>query len=133
MGRRTKIGLCAVFLLVGLFMSLVSFTEEEESPPAQEIEESHSETNDYVDSLTNAEKRIYDALSPLYQKIFLYALDDEQRLRVVVYTNRGLSPFESVDVILRSNKRQNDQSNGKKPNSPAKRAVIGAPKEAVIL
>lgn len=90
------------------------------------IESSHEVS---IESLPLEEKQVYHQLGPLYQKIYLYALNDEERHRVVVYVRRGLSSFEAINTILRAEERQYLQKNvpkTKQPIAPSNRSSKGS-------
>lgn len=62
------------------------------------------------DTLLEDERAIYDRLGPIYQKIYLYAFNNEERQRVVVYVSRGLDPLEAINTILRVEERKYKRS-----------------------
>lgn len=74
--------------------------------------------------LSQEEATVYQQLGPIYQKIYLYAFNDEERHRTVVYINRGLNPYEAIDTILRTEKRSYETNHPKKNLSPAERAEL---------
>ena len=76
---------------------------------------SHSEPLEKEDALKEErstehlpadQQQVYHELGPLYQKIYLFALNDEERHRVVVYTRRGVTAFEAMNIILRVEERK---------------------------
>ncbi len=102
------------------------FGEIKEPTPICEHEESHSPMQQREmmtrEKLDSKERAVYDQLGPIYQKIFLFALNDEERHRVAIYTKRGLYPYEAVDVILRSERRKCDNPQEGR-QAPAERAM----------
>jgi len=79
-------------------MADLTITEE----PLKKMSE---EEQPLLNQLPSEEQQVYHQLGPLYQKIYLNVLNDEERHRVVVYTKRGLNPFDAVNVILRREER----------------------------
>ncbi len=82
-----------------------------------------------IESLPAEEKQAYHQLGPLYQKIYLYVLNDEERHRVVVYLCRGLSGYEAINTILRAEERQYVQKKApqkKQPIAPSNRSSKGS-------
>ena len=76
------------------------------------------------DNLCQEEKIVYDQLGPLYKKIYIFALTDEMRRRVVIYVCRGLTPFEAINVILRAEQRKFESTGRKRSLSPRDRAMM---------
>lgn len=76
-----------------------------------------------VEDLPLDQQQVYHQLGPLYQRIYLYALNDEERHRVVVYTRRGLSNFEAINTILRNEERRYDNPNENKSIAPSDRTA----------
>jgi hypothetical protein len=80
-----------------------------------------------VQSLPKSEQQVYHQLGPLYQKIYLYAFTNEERHRVLVYISRGLTPYESINTILRTEDRKYSKPAPKgKSISPSDRSTKGA-------
>tara|TARA_Y100001970_G_C13904692_1_gene685464 strand:- start:66 stop:440 length:375 start_codon:yes stop_codon:yes gene_type:complete len=75
-----------------------------------------------VNSLPESEQSVYQRLGEIYQKIYLYALNDEERHRVVVYIRRGLNPYEAINTILRSEERRYNARQPRQSLSPAERS-----------
>jgi hypothetical protein len=74
--------------------------------------------------LSAEEKAIYTNLGPIYQKIYLFALNSEERGRVALYVRRGQTAYEAIDVILRSEERKYLRQHPKKTyQSPAEKAT----------
>lgn len=85
--------------------------------------------NRSLNDLPNAEQQVYQQLGPLYQKIYLYALNDEERHRVVVYMTRGLTAYDAINTILRAEERQSISKQPKQPNksiAPSDRRTQGS-------
>jgi len=75
-------------------------------------------------SLTAEEQAIYNNLGAIYQKIYILALNSEERTRVALYVRRGQTPYEAIDVILRSEERKYLRAHPKKTyQSPADKAT----------
>ncbi len=78
------------------------------------------------DDLTDQERIVYNQLGPVYRRIFLYALTNDQRRRVVIYVCRGLTPFEAVNVVLRAEQRKMESGrNSRRTLTPGERAALG--------
>ncbi len=77
-----------------------------------------------TEDLTEDQKQVYHKLGPLYQKIYLYVLNTEERHRVIVYIKRGVSPYEAINTILRPEERAHTQKRGSKPIAPSDRHTI---------
>jgi hypothetical protein len=73
------------------------------------------------ENLPPAQKEVYNQLGPLFQKIYLFAFNDEERQRVVLYVKKGVSPFEAIQVILRTEERKYLKKKEKKTLSPSQR------------
>jgi hypothetical protein len=71
---------------------------------------------DSLDALPSDQQQVYHQLGPLYQNIYLYALNDEERHRVVVYVRRGVSSFEAINIILRAEERKFQGKPNTQPN-----------------
>lgn len=75
--------------------------------------------------LSPEEKTIYNQLGPVYKKIYLDALTDDQRQRVVIYVHRGLSPFDAINVILRAEQRRIESNRrSRRTLTPGERAAL---------
>ncbi|MBM3192858.1 MAG: hypothetical protein FJZ59_01330 [Chlamydiae bacterium] len=72
------------------------------------------------ENLPSDQIQVYHQLGPLYQKIYLYALNDEERHRVVVYVRRGVSCFEAINIILRREERKFHGTPNLEENRPVK-------------
>lgn len=91
-----------------------------EHPVIAQSEDSISESD-----LSPEEKTVYNQLGPVYKKIYLHALTEDMRHRVVIYVCRGLSPFEAINVILRAEERRTESSGRKKRTlTPGERAAL---------
>ena len=77
-----------------------------------------------AEDLAEDQKQVYHKLGPLYKKIYLYALDSEERHRVIVYIKRGISPYEAINIILRPEERAYAQKRGSKNIPPSDRHTI---------
>lgn len=76
------------------------------------------------DSLLDDERKIFDQLGPIYQKIYLFAFNNEQRQRVVHYVNGGLDPYDAVNIIVNVEQRKHKQCLPKKRSlTPAERST----------
>ena len=110
----------------------------EPCPEAQagNYEESHYEDRSPalqdIDQLDRDKKSVYYKLGPVYQKIFLYALNDEQKHRVVMYVHRGIDPYEAVDVILRTEQRKHMRAIGKEKLSPAEKSISPGKRSEIL-
>ena len=80
-----------------------------------------------LDRLPADEKQVYHQLGPLYQKIYLQVLNDEERHRVVVYIHRGLNGFDAINIILRSEERKYVRSQNDHYVVPSDRACKSTP------
>lgn len=82
-------------------------------------------TSTDADDLSSEERTVYNSLGPVYQRIYLHALSNDMRHRVVIYVCRGLTPFEAVNVILRAEQRKYESGrHGKRTLSPGERAAL---------
>jgi hypothetical protein len=73
------------------------------------------------ENLPPAQKEVYNQLGPLFQKIYINVLNEEERQRVLLYVKRGVSPFEAIQVILRAEERKYFKQREKKSLSPSQR------------
>jgi hypothetical protein len=80
----------------------------------------NSQRADY-EKLPSSQKGVFNQLGPLYQKIYLYALNDEERARVVIYIQRGVNPYEAINVILRAEERKYARRKQNQSISPSQR------------
>ncbi len=81
------------------------------------------------DLLPSDQQQVYHQLGPLYQKIYLYAFNPEERHRVVVYVRKGISYFEAMNIILRAEERKYAAQEGSPPNksiAPSDRQLKGS-------
>ncbi len=80
-----------------------------------------------VHELPTSEQQVYQRLGPLYQKIYLYAFNNEERHRVIVYMSRGLTPYEAINTILRAEDRKYSKAPPKgKSITPSERSAKSA-------
>ena len=78
-----------------------------------------------IAKLADRERAIYFSLGETYQKIYLYALDPEERHRVVVLVHRGHDPHVAINSILRSEHRKQQRTERKRRRlSPASKAIV---------
>jgi hypothetical protein len=70
----------------------------------------HSMQQKHPDRLASDQRHVYYMLSPLYQRIFLYGLDDEQREMVTVFEKRGENPYQAIDNLMRRDRKIADRS-----------------------
>ena len=70
----------------------------------------HHMQQKHPDRLSVDERRVYYMLSPLYQRVYLYALDDDQREMVTVFERRGENPYSAIDNILKRDRKRSDKS-----------------------
>lgn len=82
--------------------------------------------NSSYEALPSDQKQVYHQLGPLYQKIYLCALNDEERHRVVVYVRRGVSCFEAINIILRAEERKFQGKPNTEENKPTRPSDRGA-------
>lgn len=102
---------------------------QEKKPCAKDIEAS---TEDAYNALKDSEKKIYDSLGTTYKKIYLFALNNEERCRVVALVKRGLDPHAAINSILRSDyRKQMRQQKKQKALSPAARSLAVPPKYTI--
>ncbi len=62
----------------------------------------------HPDHLTPDQQVVFDILSPLYKRIYLYALDEDQKEMVAVFQSRGENPYHVIDNILLRDRERND-------------------------
>ncbi|MBS0585940.1 MAG: hypothetical protein JSR76_06545 [Verrucomicrobia bacterium] len=108
--------LTTIFLPILLCASLLEpapeIVKSENSSPIQQRETMSEE------KLSLQERALYDQLGPIYQKIYLFALSEEERYRASVYVSRGLCPYAAVDVILRTERRKCESTYSSVPKAP---------------
>ncbi|OGN62895.1 MAG: hypothetical protein A3F09_00150 [Chlamydiae bacterium RIFCSPHIGHO2_12_FULL_49_11] len=68
------------------------------------------------------EDEVVQKLSPMYQKVYIYALDDQQKKQVTAFTKKGQSPYAAIDAILARNRKANEKDPSKNL-TPAERAM----------
>ena len=91
--------------------------------PCPEIAEINGVVEDITPkALTKDEMIVYNQLGPVYKKIYLYVLNDEERGRVVFHVKRGLDPYNSINTIISVEQRKASRSNIKNGLSPAERS-----------
>lgn len=92
----------------------------------------HQMQQQHPDKLPSDERHVYHMLSPLYQRIYLYALDSDQREMVAVFERRGENPYHVIDNILKRDRQRSDQSYDKKC-SPCERSIRSKEKKKYII
>lgn len=107
-----------------------------ETGPSQEKKACKKDTEaamqEAYNSLKDPEKKVYDALGATYKKIYLFALNNEERWRVVSLVKKGLDPHAAINSILRSDyRKQMRQQKKQKALSPAARSIIVPPKYTI--
>lgn len=86
-------------------------------------------TEKAYNALKDPEKKVYDSLGTTYKKIYLFALNNEEKWRVACLVKRGLDPHAAINSILRSDyRKQMRQQKKQKALSPASRSIIVPPK-----
>ena len=75
-----------------------------------------------VSHLPPEEQHVYQELGPLYQKIYLCLFTEEERHQVVVYTTRGLTSYEAINVLLRAEERKYAKKPATQKVVPSKRS-----------
>lgn len=95
-------------------------------PPTPEI----APSEEMVNQLTEKEKRVYNQLGPIYRKVYL-TFTPEQKKRVVVYTQRGINPYDSINSVLRVEQREYEKLHRKKL-TPRERAEQMQPKTVIL-
>lgn len=72
--------------------------------------------------LPAAQKKVFMSLSSLYQRVYLYGLNDQQREQVAVFYKRGENPFRAIDSIMKRDQRRYELDHGTSM-SPANRQL----------
>lgn len=68
----------------------------------------------HPDRLPDDQRHVLFMLSPMYQRVYLYVLDDEQREQVAVFERRGENPYQAIDNILFRDRKISDPAMRKK-------------------
>ena len=59
-----------------------------------------------VDQLPAEQRKIYEGLTPMYQRVYVYAFDEKTRERVTLFVNRGYNPYQMIDMVLKYDKKK---------------------------
>ena len=92
----------------------------------------HHMQQKHPDRLSVDQKHVYYMLSPLYQRMFLYGLDDDQREMVTVFEKRGENPYQAIDNILRRDRKRSDRTFDKKCSPCERTRKAGQQKKYII-
>jgi hypothetical protein len=92
----------------------------------------HHMQQQHPDRLSVDEQHVYYMLSPLYQRIFLYGLDDDQREMITVFEKRGENPYQAIDNLLRRDRKKADRSFQRDP-SPSGRSTRAGQQNRYII
>lgn len=69
----------------------------------------------FLEGLPPDQKAMVERLSPLYQKIYIYALSCDQKEAIVVFYRRGENPYTAIDNILKRDRKRHDSTLKKQP------------------
>lgn len=83
-------------------------------PPIKKEETMGSTYKETPKELPSDQKRVLMMLSPLYKRIYLYALSEEQREMVAVFNKRGENPFRAIDNIMKRDRKKYDNCSPEK-------------------
>lgn len=92
-----------MFMMSSLFSKTSTMTT-----PSTGQSKMHQMQQKHPDRLPDEQRHVLFSLSPMYQRIYLYALDDDQREMVAVFESRGENPYKAIDSILTRDRRMAD-------------------------
>jgi len=107
-------------------------TEEPSSSVATGQSPMHKLQQRHPDKLPNGQRHVMYSLSPLYQRIFMYALTDDQRDDVTMYEQRGENPYTAIDRILRRDRELTDRNLNRSNCSPCQRTKFAGQRRRYI-
>ena len=126
----TKLFAMAMFALPFAFCGGGSYQNTPNSTSNQS--RMHHMQQQHPDRLSTDEKHVYYMLSPLYQRIFLYGLDDDQREMITVFEKRGENPYQAIDNLLRRDRKKADRS-FQRDQSPSGRSTRAGQQNRYII
>ena len=85
----------------------------------------HQMQQKHPDMLPDDQRHVMNMLSPLYQRIYMYGLNDDQRESVAVFERRGENPYRAIDNILKRDRTRSDpaMNQDKSPRGRTERAT----------
>ncbi len=97
----------------------------------------HQMQQKHPDALPDDQRHVANMLSPLYQRIYIYSLDDSQREAVAVFERRGENPYTAIDNILKRDRARSDPAvnmdkspRGRSQNGSAQKGYVISQKES---
>lgn len=94
-------------LFTSLFIVSSLFADAEMKTNA--MDSSSKDLSIDASTLPKDQEHIYHMLSPLYKRVYVYALNTSQREIVVIYEKRGKSPYAAIDSILNKDRKKSDK------------------------
>ena len=106
----SKIFMIRILMLSVLATTALMGKQQSLSTPSKGQSKMHQMQQKHPDRLPDDQRHVLFMLSPLYQRIYLYALDDDEREMVAVFEKRGENPYQVIDNILKRDRRLSDPS-----------------------
>jgi hypothetical protein len=125
MGKYLMMSFCVIGALFGA-------TGEPSSPDSSGKSPMHKLQQRHPDKLPNAQRHVMYSLSPLYQRIFMYSLTDDQREDVTMYEQKGENPYAVIDRILRRDRELTDRNFNRSNCSPCQRTRFAGQRNRYI-
>ncbi len=117
------------FCVIG---ALFGATGDTTSPDISGQSPMHKLQQRHPDKLPDSQRHVMYSLSPTYQRIFMYALTDDQRDDVAMYEQKGQNPYTAIDRILRRDRELTDRYLTRNNCSPCQRTRFAGQRNRYI-
>ena len=114
MVKYVMLSLCVIGTLFGA-------SGDTSSPDSSGQSPMHKLQQRHPDKLPNSQRHVMYSLSPSYQRIYLYALTDDQRDEVAMYEQKVENPYAAIDRILRRDRERTDRNLHTNCSSPCQK------------